>query len=110
APEPGDYKYSIQLSSGHDPIQSGEFQVLESQIELNQVHLNKKLLTSISNNSNGHFFNWTSRDSLLNEINPKVHREFKAEIIKFTESKILLFIMVLLLCIEWFIRRKRGLS
>ena len=110
APGPGVYKYSVQLDSGHDPIQSGEFQVLESQIELNQVHLNKKLLTSISNNSNGQFFNWTSRDSLLNEINPKVHREFKAEIIKFTESKILLFVIVILLCIEWFIRRKRGLS
>jgi len=39
-----------------------------------------------------------------------VRREFKAEIIKFNESRVLLIIMILLLCIEWFIRRNRGLS
>jgi hypothetical protein len=110
APGPGEYNYSIQFNSEKIPIQSGAFQVLESQIELNQVHLNKKLLTSISDNTNGQFFKWTSRDSILIKINPKVRREFKAEIVKFNESRILLFIMILLLCIEWFIRRKRGLS
>ncbi len=110
APGPGDYTYSIQFESEQDPIQSGSFQVLESQIELNRVHLNKKLLTTISNQTHSRFFMWDARDSLFNEINPKVRREFKAEIIKLSESRILLFIMILLLCIEWYIRRNRGLS
>jgi len=110
APGPGEYNYSIQLGSNQDPIQTGTFQILESQIELNQVYLNKKLLATISNSTNGQFFVWDSRDSLFSEINPKVRREFKAEIIKFNESRVLLIIMILLLCIEWFIRRNRGLS
>ncbi len=110
APGPGEYSYSIQLGSNQDPIQTGTLQILESQIELNQVYLNKKLLATISNSTNGQFFVWGSRDSLFSEINPKVRREFKAEIIKFNESKVLLIIMILLLCIEWFIRRNRGLS
>ena len=110
APGPGEYSYSIQLGSNQDPIQTGSFQILESQIELNQVYLNKKLLATISNSTNGQFFVWGSRDSLFSEINPKVRREFKAEIIKFNESRVLLIIMILLLCIEWFIRRNRGLS
>ena len=110
APGPGEYNYSIQLESNQDPIQTGTFQILESQIELNQVYLNKKLLATISNSTNGQFFVWDSRDSLFSEINPKVRREFKAEIIKFNESRVLLIIMILLLCIEWFIRRNRGLS
>ena len=110
APGPGEYSYSIQFGSNQDPIQTGTLQILESQIELNQVYLNKKLLATISNSTNGQFFVWGSRDSLFSEINPKVRREFKAEIIKFNESKVLLIIMILLLCIEWFIRRNRGLS
>ena len=110
APGPGEYNYSIQLGSNQDPIQTGTFQILESQIELNQVYLNKKLLATISNSTDGQFFVWDSRDSLFSEINPKVRREFKAEIIKFNESRVLLIIMILLLCIEWFIRRNRGLS
>ena len=110
APGPGEYSYSIQLGSNQDPIQTGTLQILESQIELNQVYLNKKLLATISNSTNGQFFVWGSRDSLFSEINPKVRREFKAEIIKFNESRVLLIIMILLLCIEWFIRRNRGLS
>ena len=110
APGPGEYNYSIQLGSNQDPIQTGTFQILESQIELNQVYLNKKLLATISNSTNGQFFVWDSRDSLFSEINPKVRREFKAEIIKFNESRVLLIIMILLLCVEWFIRRHRGLS
>ena len=107
---PGEYNYSIQLESNQDPIQTGTFQILESQIELNQVYLNKKLLATISNSTDGQFFVWDSRDSLFSEINPKVRREFKAEIIKFNESRVLLIIMILLLCVEWFIRRNRGLS
>ena len=110
APGPGEYNYSIQLGSNQDPIQTGTFQILESQIELNQVYLNKKLLATISNSTNGQFFVWGSRDSLFNKINPEVRREFKAEIIKFNESRVLLIIMILLLCVEWFIRRHRGLS
>ena len=110
APGPGEYNYSIQLGSNQDPIQTGTFQILESQIELNQVYLNKKLLATISNSTNGQFFVWDSRDSLFSEINPKVRREFKAEIIKFNESRVLLIIMILLLCVEWFVRRNRGLS
>ena len=110
APGPGEYNYSIQLGSNQDTTQTGTFQILESQIELNQVYLNKKLLATISNSTDGQFFVWDSRDSLFSEINPKVRREFKAEIIKFNESRVLLIIMILLLCVEWFIRRNRGLS
>ena len=110
APGPGEYNYSIQLGSNQEPIQTGTFQILESQIELNQVYLNKKLLATISNSTDGQFFVWDSRDSLFSEINPKVRREFKAEIIKFNESRVLFIILILLLCIEWFIRRNRGLS
>ena len=53
APGSGEYQYSISFESEEDPIQKGLFQVQESQIELNQVYLNKKLLTSISDQTDG---------------------------------------------------------
>ena len=109
APSPGEYNYSIHFDPNLDPIQTGTFQILESQIELNQVYLNKKFLTMISNESKGQFNHWDVRDSLLVNMHPKVRREFKANIIKLNQSKFLIFIMILLLCIEWIIRRRRGL-
>jgi len=110
APGPGEYQYSISFESEEEPIQKGLFQVLESQIELNQVYLNKKLLTSISDQTGGQYLPWDSRDSLMIKLHPKVRREFRANIIKFNESKFLLFIVILLLCAEWIMRRRRGLS
>ncbi len=110
APGPGEYQYSISFESEEEPIQKGLFQVLESQIELNQVYLNKKLLTSISNQTGGQYLPWDSRDSLMIKLHPKVRREFRANIIKFNESKFLLFIVIFLLCAEWIMRRRRGLS
>jgi RNA-binding protein YlmH len=82
---------------------------LESQIELNQVYLNQDLLKNISKNTNGKYFHWDDRDELLKLISPKVRREFKADIIKLTESRFVLIMLIILLCIEWTLRRIKGL-
>jgi hypothetical protein len=84
--------------------------VLESQVALNQVYLNKTLLTSISDQTGGQYLPWDSRDSLMIKLHPKVRRELRANIIKLNESKFLKFIVIFLLCAEWIMRRRRGLS
>ena len=91
-------------------IQTGKFQVLESQIELNQVHLNQKLMKSISEISNGKYYHWEDRNELIQSASQKVRRELKGDFIKFKENEPLLILIVLLLCIEWSIRRNKGLS
>ena len=47
---------------------------------------------------------------LIDSISKKVHREFKADVIKFNENKSILMLVIILLCIEWVVRRKKGLS
>lgn len=110
APKPGHYTYEIKMGSDETLIQSGQFQVLESQIELSQVYLNAPLLSSIATAANGRYVEWQNRSELIESISQKVRHEFKADVIKFIENKSLLIFMIILLCIEWVIRRQKGLS
>lgn len=109
ASKPGSYLYKLFMAESNQPFQTGTFKVLESQIELNQVYLNQDLLKNISKNTNGKYFHWDDRDELLKLISPKVRREFKADIIKLTESRFVLIMLIILLCIEWTLRRIKGL-
>ena len=109
ASKPGSYLYKLFMAESNQPFQTGTFKVLESQIELNQVYLNQDLLKNISKNTNGKYFHWDDRDELLKLISPKVRREFKADIIKLAESRFVLIMLIILLCIEWTLRRIKGL-
>ena len=109
ASTPGSYLYKLFIDNSDDPIQVGKFKVLESQIELTQVYLNKELLIAISKNTNGKYYHWDDRNELEKIISPKVRRELRAEIIKLTESRLVLIILIFILCIEWTIRRFKGL-
>ena len=110
APSQGHYTYQIFMDSGQLQIQAGKFQVLESQIELNQVHLNQTLMKSISEVTNGQYYHWDDRNELIQSASQKVRRELKGDFIKFKENKPLLILIVIFLCIEWIIRRNKGLS
>ena len=109
ASTPGNYLYKLFIDNSDDPIQVGKFKVLESQIELTQVYLNQELLNKISEDTNGDYYHWDDRNELEKIISPKVRRELKAEIIKLTESRLVLIILIFILCIEWTIRRFKGL-
>ena len=109
ASKPGSYLYKLYVDESNDPIQIGKFAVLESQIELTQVYLNQEMLNKISEDTNGKYYHWYDRNKLEKIITPKVRRELKAEIIKLTESRLVLIILIFILCIEWTIRRFKGL-
>ena len=108
ASSPGSYLFELFIDKSETPAQIGKFIVLESQIELTQVYLNKELLNAISKNTNGKYYHWDDRNELNKIIFPKVHHELKAEIIKLTESRLVLIILIFILCIEWTIRRFKG--
>ena len=110
APPKGDYNFQIFMSSNIAPIQTGNFQVQESQIELSNVYLNEKLLKSISNKSKGSYFNWNQRGELFNLISIEVKSEIKANYIKFNQNKLFISFILVLLAAEWIARRTKGLS
>ena len=110
APSKGEYDFQIFLSSSDGLIQNGEFEVVESQIELSNVYLNDKLLKFISNESNGIYYNWDQRGEIFNSISKEVKREIKANYIRFNQNKLFLLFIIFLLTIEWIARRTKGLS
>ena len=87
-------------------IQSTDFKVLDSQIEISQVYLNDKLLKEISLSSKGSYFDWNDREDIFNEISQKGKREIKANVIIFKDSVILISLIIFFLCAEIIFRKK----
>ena len=108
-PSPGKYFFQINTVGNKQPIQSTPFTILESKVELNQVYLNEKLLSDISLANSGSYFIWEERDRIFDFISEKGKREIKANIIKFKDSITLLSLIIILLCIEWILRKQKGL-
>ena len=106
---PGDYVYKVYSKQNKEMIQSTDFKVLDSQIEISQVYLNDKLLKEISLSSKGSYFDWNDREDIFNEISQKGKREIKANVIIFKDSVILISLIIFFLCTELILRKKGGL-
>lgn len=111
APKPGKYSYEISIQDGSNPPvkQNGRFIVEESQIELNEVALNSPLLENLSMKTNGAYYPWASRSELFNKVLPRERQEKINRSTKFNEENWVLVILIVLLTIEWIIRKRIGL-
>jgi hypothetical protein len=110
ASTPGKLDYNIELLYGDKSliVSTGSVLVQESQIELNNVFLNEKLLQKLSDATNGSFYNWTDRLSVLDKINKKSNKEIFQSKIILHNSRILFLIIIFVLTLEWLNRRKNG--
>ncbi|MFQ6676856.1 MAG: hypothetical protein ACE5D0_00930 [Fidelibacterota bacterium] len=107
----GDYSYTIQMDILENSFQQkGHFVIDESQIELNNVSVNSLYLTSISYQTNGKYMPWESRAEILKDITDNVKNEMVLETATFHENYITIMIIIILLSIEWYIRRFIGLT
>ena len=97
------------MNKNKKPIQSTSFSVLESQIELNQVYLNEKLLIDISMINEGSYYNWVNKANIFDHLSQKGKREIKANVIKFKDNIFILSLVIIFLCIEWIARKQKGL-
>ena len=103
--------YNIELMYGEKSliVSEGSVLVQESQIELNNVFLNEKLLQKLSDATNGSFYNWTERLSTLDNINKKSNKEIFQNKIILHNNRLLFIIIIFVLTLEWLYRRKNGL-
>tara|TARA_B100000900_G_scaffold1283_1_gene1111 strand:- start:153 stop:2258 length:2106 start_codon:yes stop_codon:yes gene_type:complete len=110
ASQSGKLDYNIELLYGEKSliVSEGSVLVQESQIELNNVFLNEKLLQKLSDATNGSFYNWTDRLLVLNDINKKSNKEIFQSKIILHDSRLLFFIIIFVLTLEWLFRRKNG--
>jgi len=110
ASSPGKYRYELVFQDKSTvSTQSGEFTVLQSQIELNNVSLNQPLLSTLSENTQGEFFLWNSRLDLPEKIENKSIIEKREEEIVPTKQWWLLALFLVFLSAEWILRRNVGL-
>jgi len=111
ASESGTLNYDIEfISDGKTMIVStGSVRVQESQIELNNIYLNKFPLKKLAENTKGTFFHWENRLDLIQIINKEVNEEIVQSSVAFNKSKLIIAFILLLLSLEWIIRRDRGM-
>ena len=111
APKPGKIKYIVNINKGIDSyeVSNGTFEVQESHIELNRIFLNKEKLINISRASGGKFNYWVDYESLLDEINIVNKKENYIATYIIRHNYLFISIILLILTIEWFLRRRMGL-
>ena len=111
APKPGKIKYIVNINKGIDSyeVSNGTFEVQESHIELNRIFLNKEKLINISRSSGGKFNYWVDYESLLDEISIVSKKENYIATYIIRHNYLFISIILLILTIEWFLRRRMGL-
>ena len=111
APVSGQYNYEVIYQDDFNTnIQIGDFLVQENHIELNDVRLNDKFLLNFVMGSEDRFYNWSSRSELYDKIIPVKDQEFQEVEIDLSRKWFIMALIIGLLTIEWFYRRKTGLS
>ena len=107
----GSYSFEIILENENDfYTQNGELFIDESQIELNQVSVNKEILQYISSLTKGKYVPWESRAEVIGNINPELKQEYIVKNARLNENIIGLALLIILISIEWYIRRVIGLN
>ena len=109
--EKGQHNYWIVFENEeYNLLNSFTFNVNEGLLELKNVFLNKEILQNISNKSNGVYLPWKDRNKISDIINYSVKEENLSNMISFSHLKELLFLLLVLLTVEWVLRRKIGLQ
>jgi len=111
----GDYTYTAELKSGGNTVQTieGRFIIGENNFEYKNTRADNTILSSISFGTNGN--NFSSADAKnINEnlelVNEKSKVEYKSlENFELNINPYYLLILILLLCMEWFLRKRNNL-
>ncbi|MEE9190012.1 MAG: vWA domain-containing protein [Candidatus Neomarinimicrobiota bacterium] len=110
ASSPGNYRFEIVYAGdGNLFTQFGDFVVQESQIELNNVILNRSTLTQLTESTGGKMFVWDLRSELEDLIEPYSTQVVNRIVIDLNRHWLVLILMLGLLTVEWGYRRKLGL-
>ncbi len=111
----GDFTFSGTASNNDKQVGSdgGSFNIGEVDIEQLDPKMNYEFLSSLADNTGGKFFNYTDMNELypvLKKIQQNASRE-KTVIseIRLWSNEWLLIIVIILLGIEWFIRKQSGM-
>lgn len=110
---PGEYTFSAKTAWNNKALNSdGKFSIQEEDIELNNLVARPDLLRGIAEKSGGQSYSKSGLEELstllLNENKNKPILFQSIDIRQFIDHKVLLFFILLLLGLEWFLRRFWG--
>jgi len=109
----GNYNFKVSVDS-KSISKKGSFTVLPYNIEQQFLSSNIEDLKKIAQSSKGSYFHINKVDklfsSLLSDKRYKAIQKSTEKIVPLIDQKMLLFIVILLLSIEWFIRKYKGLT
>lgn len=111
--QPGDYDFTVK--NVDEPISvSGQFKVLEYNVEQQFLNADVTKLQALATNSNGTSFFIDKTDGLLNTLLEDNRfatlQKSKRSTIPLIDYKYLLALIALALSLEWFIRKYNGLT
>jgi hypothetical protein len=113
--KPGDYSFSgnarfENISLGKD---NGSFNIGEVDIEMINPGMNFEFLSSLAERTGGKYFhqdNYSELFPILKSINENASREkIETSEINLWSSEWLMAIVILLLGLEWFLRKRAGM-
>ncbi len=108
----GDYNFTVKVL-GENISKSGNFTVLEYDVEQQFLNADVSKLRQVATNTNGKVYFTDQEEALVNElINDKRYQTIqrsKENVVSLIDWKYLLGILVFLLAVEWFTRKYNGL-
>ncbi len=110
---PGIYNYEASTQVGGKKIvESGQFSVSAVSLERQSSRADHAMLRSWSQQTGGKFFSKEERAELVRElgrsdqIKPVAHAETK--LVKLVDFKWIFFLLLALISVEWFVRKRNG--
>ncbi|GGW25725.1 vWA domain-containing protein [Arenibacter certesii] len=111
--DPGNYSFTATVEK-ENLSKSGSFAILDFDVEKQFTSSNYKKLSRLADNTGGELFFPQEMDSLLNALGSAQRyvptQKSKLNVVPLIDFKIVLGIIVLVLALEWFIRKYNGLT
>ena len=102
---------NLKIPPLYGNIKSNQIDIIVNSLdaEMNNIGLNRKVLENISLNSKGKYFDLEELPTYISSIDINSSSVLKVKRVNLFNFQLFWFIIILLLIIEWMIRKNRGL-
>ena len=112
--EPGDYSFEAQTKLGNQNFtEKGNFSIVKNEIEIQNNQADFGVLFQLSQQSGGQFYPFKNYGTLLDDIKANkqigVQQHRQTLQTEWINLKLLFFLLILLLGVEWFYRKYWGI-
>jgi len=112
--EPGDYTYEADTKLGNQSFtEKGNFSIVKNEIEIQKNQADFGVLFQLSQQTGGEFYTYENREKLIDAIkaNKQITVQTHKQILQteWINLKLLFFLLIIFLGVEWFYRKYWGI-